>query len=266
MMKPLRIWAVQPDLQWEQPAANRARIQSMIEAQPGQADLIVLPEMFTTGFSMRAKALAEPMEGETVRWMERMADRHQALICGSLIIAEDRRYYNRMVMAAPQEGVLAEYDKRHLFPLAGEHQHYARGESMTWAEYKGWRMAPMICYDLRFPVWSRNTITDSDTLRYDLLLYVANWPAARIQHWEILLRARAIENQAFVIGVNRVGTDGAGLSYPGASVILDPQGQVLAEGGASESVLSAVLDPAQLQSYRKQFPFWQDTDLFEIYP
>jgi predicted amidohydrolase len=218
---------------------------------------VVLPEMFSTGFSMDAAALAEDMDGPTVDWMREEAAAMGCVVTGSLIIRADGRHYNRLVWARP-DGTLAHYDKRHLFRMADEQQHYAAGTRRLNVEIKGWRVCPMICYDLRFPVWSRNR---GD---YDLLLYVANWPARRAHAWSSLLRARSIENLSYVVGVNRIGRDGNGTSYAGDSVALDFLGQAISSEGGGDRVETAVLDMESLRSYRASFPAHLDADEFEL--
>ncbi|MEM7368528.1 MAG: amidohydrolase [Bacteroidota bacterium] len=264
-MKPLHITALQLDLIWENPEANRSQIEHLLMQENRETDLIVLPEMFTTGFTMKASANYEEMEGETEQWMKRLSRKYDALVGGSIIVKEGTDYYNRFLVVGP-EGVIAEYDKRHLFRMSGEHEYYEQGEDWVWFEYKGWKIVPLICYDLRFPVWSRNRIRGDGSLACDLLLYVANWPQKRSHHWETLLRARAIENQCYVVGVNRVGTDGLQIPYTGNSMILDYMGEDLAYNVGDETVLQAELDPGPLNKWRSKFPIWKDADVFELYP
>lgn len=268
-MTPLHITALQLDLVWENPAANRAHIEEfLLQSVPSPSfstDLILLPEMFTTGFTMNAAKNHEEMEGETEQWMMQLARKYDALVGGSIIIREDADYFNRFLLVGP-EGLMAEYDKRHLFRMSGEHEHYEAGGNWTWFEYKGWKIVPMICYDLRFPVWSRNRIRGDGSLACDLLLYVANWPEKRKRHWETLLRARAIENQCYVVGVNRVGVDGFDIPYSGNSMILDYMGDNLAYHEGTEKMLTAQLDPQPMQEWRTKFPIWKDADVFELYP
>lgn len=263
-MKPLRISVVQMDQAWHNPAKNKATIQKLLKSSGQATDVIVLPEMFTTGFTMQPEAWAEAPEGPTQVWMEKLAAQYDALVVGSYIVREDFSYYNRMVMVSP-EGVLGEYDKRHLFTLAEEDAYYEPGQDWVRVQYKGWRILPQICYDLRFPVWSRNR-PEGEGLSYDLLLYVANWPAPRVLHWDTLLRARAIENQSFVVGCNRIGTDGNGLPYVGSSAIISPKGEELAWQRDTATVLQATLDPETLATYRHKYPFWKDGDVFEVIP
>lgn len=253
----LELALIQTELTWQDPAANRAHFQALLEQARG-ADLIVLPEMFSTGFSMDSAALAEPENGPTSQWLLAQAARIQAVICGSLIIqAADGTYRNRLLWARP-DGSLAHYDKRHLFRMAGEHKHYAAGEEQVLLEVKGWQVRPLICYDLRFPVWSRDS---HDT---DLLLYTANWPAARRQHWNRLLPARAIENLCYVAAVNRVGQDGKGHAYSGDSQVLDFQGETLLAAVDADGVFRLSLKAAELAAYRERFPAYRDADEFTL--
>jgi predicted amidohydrolase len=256
-MSALSITIVQADLLWHDAAGNREQFTTAIEGLQEPADLIVLPEMFTTGFSMDAPGLAELMDGESVSWMRDMAAAHDASICGSLIIAENQQFYNRFICASPG-GDLQCYDKRHLFRLANEQNHYAPGTELLTFELKGWRICPLVCYDLRFPVWSRNRDA------YDVLLYVANWPNRRHHAWETLLRARAIENLSYVVGVNRTGSDGNDIPYDGGSSIIDYLGADLANLGDREGSASAALDSEKLTAFRERFAFHKDADDFTI--
>lgn len=257
MSSHLRVTLVQCELAWHDPDANRHRLARHFRGLAGHTDLIMLPEMFSTGFSMDATALAEDMDGPTVGWMREEAAAMGAAITGSLIIRDGGNHYNRLVWARP-DGSLAHYDKRHLFRMAAEHEHFGAGRSRLIVELKGWRVCPMVCYDLRFPVWSRSR---GD---YDLLLYVANWPARRAHAWSALLRARAIENLSYVAGVNRIGKDGNGATYAGDSVALDFLGQALSSEGGGDRVETAVLDMESLRSYRTCFPAHLDADEFEL--
>ncbi len=252
----LNVTLVQQPLAWQDAAANRARFTELLAPLAGRTDLIVLPEMFTTGFSMQATGFAEDMGGPTVDWLRATAARLRAVVTGSVMVADDG-YRNRLLWARP-DGTLAAYDKRHLFRMAREHEHYAPGAERVIVSLHGWRVLPQVCYDLRFPVWSRNR---ND---YDLALYVANWPAARRYAWSTLLRARAIENLSYVIGVNRVGTDGAGLDYAGDSVALDPLGQPLADLGSAPAVTHVTLSAAALADHRRRFPAHLDADDFRL--
>lgn len=253
----LELALIQTTLAWQDPAANRKHFQALLEQAHG-ADLVLLPEMFSTGFSMESAALAEPEDGPTTRWMREQAQAVGAVIGGSLIIqAADGSYRNRFLWAQP-DGCLAHYDKRHLFRMAGEHQHYSAGEQRVIVELKGWRVRPLICYDLRFPVWARNT---GDT---DLLIYTASWPALRRNHWNRLLPARAIENLCYVAGVNRVGEDPNGHAYSGDSQVLDFQGDALLAAGEGDGVFRVRLSSEALNAYRERFPAHLDADTFAL--
>ena len=254
----LRVTLVQADIAWQDPAANRHRLAAHFRGLAGHTDLIVLPEMFSTGFSMDAEALAEPWTGRRSAGCARRPPRWAASITGSLIVARRRAATTTACVWARPDGTLAHYDKRHLFRMAGEHEHYAAGDRRLTVELKGWRVCPLVCYDLRFPVWSRSR---GD---YDLLLYVANWPARRAHAWSALLRARAIENLCYVVGVNRIGRDGNGASYAGDSVALDFLGQPLSSEGGGDRVETAVLDMESLRAYRASFPAHLDADGFEL--
>ena len=256
-MPTLDITIVQADLHWHDAEANRKAFDIAIDAINTRSDLIVLPEMFTTGFSMDAPNLAESMQGVSVDWMRSWANKKNAAVCGSLIISEHGEYFNRFICASPG-GELNVYDKRHLFRLADEHNHYSQGTRTAVFELNGFRICPMICYDLRFPVWSRNR---SD---YDVLLYVANWPSARHNAWATLLRARAIENLSYVAGVNRVGNDGNDLPYIGGSAIIDYLGNDLTDLGDAVGSSTATLDLDQLNKFRNRFAFAADADDFSL--
>jgi omega-amidase len=253
----LRVTLIQADLAWQDPATNRRNLAAHFRGLAGHTDLIVLPEMFTTGFSMAAASLAETMAGATVGWLREEAAAIGCAITGSLIVEEGGQHYNRLVWATP-DGSLAHYDKRHLFRMAREQEHYSSGDRRLVVELKGWRLCPLVCYDLRFPVWSRSR---GD---YDVLLYVANWPSRRRCAWSALLRARAIENVCYVVGVNRVGRDGNGASYSGDSVALDFLGQVLGGDRDGDFVETVVLDRESLATFRRDFPVHLDADDFEL--
>jgi omega-amidase len=253
----LRVTMIQADLAWQDPATNRRNLADHFRGLAGHTDLIVLPEMFTTGFSMEARSLAETMTGATVGWLREEAAAIGCAITGSLIVEDGGQHYNRLVWATP-DGGCAHYDKRHLFRMAREQEHYASGDRRLVVELKGWRVCPLVCYDLRFPVWSRNR---GD---YDVLLYVANWPSRRRSAWSALLRARAIENVCYVVGVNRVGKDGNGASYTGDSVALDFLGQVLGGDRGGDFVETVVLDRESLATFRRDFPVHFDADDFEL--
>jgi len=257
-MKNLRCTTVQLDIAWHQPEANRKKISELLSKHNQASDVIILPEMYTTGFSMEPVALAESMTGDTMRWMAELADQHQAAICGSIIIKESEQYYNRLIWMYPG-GMYHTYDKRHLFKMAGEHEVYTAGEERLVVNYEGWRICPMICYDLRFPVWSRS---DDD---YDILIYVANWPEKRAHHWRTLLKARAIENQAYAIGVNRYGKDGNDHNYVGDTCIASPQtDDFLYHHADSEQVNTYVLSHEDLSTTKSNLPFLIDRDTFKI--
>ncbi|MBL0950088.1 MAG: amidohydrolase [Pseudomonas sp.] len=253
----LELALIQTTLAWHDPAANREHFQLLLEQARG-ADLVILPEMFTTGFSMESAELAEPEDGPSSIWLREQAQRIGAVICGSLIIqAADGSYRNRLLWARP-DGSFAYYDKRHLFRMAGEHKHYSAGDQQVVFDLKGWRVRPLICYDLRFPVWSR------DAGGTDLLLYTANWPGARRQHWNRLLPARAIENLCYVAAVNRVGEDGKGHGYTGDSQVLDFQGEPLLAAGDGDGVFRTTLSSEALAAYRERFPAHLDADAFTM--
>ena len=269
----MHITLLQPDLYWQDPVANRAMLEEYIFALPESTDLIVLPEMFTTGFTMEARAVAEPMNLTTFRWMKQMAAQTGAVVTGSYVVQErDGRYaasptgwnfFNRLVWMQP-DGQFDIYDKRHLFRMAGEDAVYTAGTHRIIKEWKGWRICPLICYDLRFPVWSRNAREQSNEFAYDLLLYVANWPAARRNAWNVLLQARAIENLSYVVGVNRVGKDGNGHPYSGDSAVIDFKGDVLFRLAETEIVHQQTLSLDELQAFRAKFPANLDADRFTL--
>ena len=256
-MSTLNVTIVQADLLWQDAAGNRQNFTSVIEDLLEPTDLIVLPEMFTTGFSMDAPVLAETMDGDSVTWMRDMAASSNAAICGSLIIADNQQYFNRFICVSPA-GDLQCYDKRHLFRLADEQSHYAAGAELLTFDLQGFRICPMVCYDLRFPVWSRNRGL------YDLLLYVANWPERRHHAWATLLRARAIENLCYVAGVNRTGIDGNDIPYSGGSSIIGFLGEDLANLGDHAGTVSVELDLEKLRAFRERFAFHKDADSFAI--
>ena len=255
----MRITLVQSALFWQNAEANRQQFSEKLSGLQGETDLVILPEMFTTGFSMDVAGLAEPMDGPSVQWMKATAAALDAALTGSFICAENDRFYNRLVFCYP-DGRLEFYDKKHLFGLAGEHEYFASHNKKLVLEWKGFRICPLICYDLRFPVWSRNVLSQP----YDLLLYVASWPVRRSHHWRSLLVARAIENQSFVAGVNRVGSDGTGLEYSGDSALIDFSGQQLVQVSGQETLVTSSISLQQLQQYREQLPFLADADPFEL--
>ncbi len=254
-MPDLTLTLIQSELVWERPETNRRRFGERMQPLAGTTDLVVLPEMFTTGFTMNAEPLAETMDGPTLAWMQVLARQLTADVTGSLIIRERGRLYNRLLWVKP-DGQCFIYDKKHLFRMSGEHKVYAAGQALLTVEVNGWQVRPFICYDLRFPLWCRN-----QNLAYDLALFVANWPAARALHWRTLLRARAIENLCYVAGVNRVGTDGNGRNYQGDATIIDPRGALLYHCEEQEDVFTATLSREELTAYREAFPAWKDADI-----
>ncbi|GAB4358957.1 MAG: amidohydrolase [Gammaproteobacteria bacterium] len=256
-MPDLRVTLVQSALHWHDIGANLDRFSTLLGDLRGKSDLVILPEMFTTGFTMEAAQNAETMEGSGVRWLAEQAALLGATITGSLVIEENGAFYNRLVWMRP-DGSFETYDKRHLFRMAEEHHHYTPGDRRLVVELKGWRICPLVCYDLRFPVWSRNRED------YDLLLYVANWPRRRRRHWNALLTARAIENLCYVAGVNRIGKDGNDIEYAGDSTVVSPQGESLAKLTGTECVLTLSLSREALTDYRKRFPAHLDADRFTI--
>jgi len=256
-MQTLTVTIVQSELHWHDARANREHFQSTIAGIDAPGDLIVLPEMFTTGFTMDAASQAETMEGESVAWMRYIAADTGASVCGSVIIEDGGNFFNRFVCASPG-GDLVTYDKRHLFRLADEQEHYRAGTERVTFDINGFRLCPMVCYDLRFPVWTRNR---GD---YDVLLFVANWPSRRQFAWDTLLRARAIENLSYGVGVNRVGTDGNDLPYTGGSSVVDYLGADLANLGASAGTATVQLDRQSLVEFRERFAFHKDADNFTL--
>lgn len=256
-MQDLTATLVQCELAWESPADNRQHIESLIAEERGHTDLIILPEMFTTGFSMNALANAEPPGGDTAQWLQAQATQLGCAVTGSVAVRDGDKVFNRMLFATPDD--LVHYDKRHLFRMAGEHKRYAAGQERVCIEWRGWRILLQVCYDLRFPVFSRNRED------YDLALYVANWPGVRRDHWRSLLKARAIENLACVIGVNRVGEDANGHSYSGDSLVFDAQGRILGDLEDRAEVRRVPLGGEALVTYRERFPGHLDADDFSLH-
>lgn len=257
MQDNLVVSTLQSDIVWENPQKNREILAATISSLAGQTDLIILPEMFTTGFSMETEKLAETMQGPTVAWMAEQAQKTGAVVTGSLIIQERGDYFNRLIWMRP-DGNFSTYDKRHLFTYAEEDKHFTAGDSHLLVEWRGWTICPLICYDLRFPVWSRNNH------HYDLLIYVANFPAARKFHWKSLLVARAIENQVYTIGVNRVGKDGKDIAYHGDTMVINYAGETLQHLAKIPNVSTLELSFGQQQVYRTQYQFLQDADRFSF--
>lgn len=261
-MSSLTLTIIQTDLVFENKTVNLERLKTKIENIEQRTEIVVLPEMFSTGFSMQPELFAETMEGETVKWMKEIAEANKIILTGSIIIEEDGQYFNRLVWMLPN-GQLGYYDKRHLFAYGEEDKHYTGGNKRLIASVKGWKINLLICYDLRFPVWSRQQ-SGVDETEYDLLIYVANWPEKRSHAWKTLLCARAIENQCYVAGVNRVGKDNKNIYHSGNSLVIDPQGQVLYHMADEEDVFTITLQKEDLHKARTQFPFWKDADDFTI--
>jgi omega-amidase len=255
----LRVTLVQQPLAWQDAAANREHFARLLEPLAGKTDLVVLPETFTTGFSMDVERLSEPPGGHSAQWLTDQASRLDAAITGSVITVDGGRYFNRLLWVTPDQQV-RHYDKRHLFRMGAEHAHFTPGRQAWSVDWRGLRVCPLVCYDLRFPVYSRRR----PELDYDLLIYVANWPAPRADAWRALLPARAIENQAYVVGVNRVGTDGMHASYAGDSVALDFRGRALAQAGALPGVITVELVAGPLAAFREKFPAHLDADRFSL--
>jgi omega-amidase len=249
----LRVTLVQSNLLWESPAANCAHFEEQLQHLKDQTDLIILPEMFTTGFSMNTNG-AEIMNGPSLAWMKIMANRLNAMIIGSIKIKENKQYYNRMLAVYPDENFVF-YDKKHLFRMGNEHKFYTAGDKHTNFSYLGWKISLFVCYDLRFPVWSRNK-----HLEYDLAIYSANWPAPRAHAWSTLLRARAIENLAFIAGVNRVGIDGNLLTYQGDSALISFKGEALLDLQNTSSIQTYTISKSDLLDFRTKFPAHLDAD------
>lgn len=264
----LKITTVQIDLAWENKEQNLAKLDTILKGLP-QTDIIVLPEMFTTAFSMKPAIFAEPMSGHTIQWLTEKAKELNAAIVGSFICVEKGQYFNRLIFMQP-DGHYFKYDKRHLFTLAGEDQHYTAGKERITIEWRGWRICPLICYDLRFPVWSRNSksfnldASENKNEYYDVLLYVANWPERRNQAWKSLLLARAIENQSYTVAVNRIGDDGNGVSHSGDTSIIDYSGNILLQYSYTEGVNTTILSKTKLENFRNKFGFLNDQDIFSV--
>ena len=272
-MSKLKVTIIQSKLHWEDRRANLRMFEEKIRSISRPTEIVVLPEMFSTGFSMNPEKLAETMEGKTVEWMKRLAAHKNIILTGSVIIGQpaesgQTEYFNRLIWMLPN-GEYGYYDKRHLFAYAGEDKHYSAGNKRLIASVKGWKINLLVCYDLRFPVWSRQAPPlapgkETTGPEYDLLIYVANWPEKRNRAWKTLLRARAIENQCYVVGVNRVGEDGNGINYSGDSMIFYPDGTKLYHKTHDEEIFTATLDMAELETVREKFPFWKDADRFTI--
>lgn len=264
-MSTLTLTLIQADLRWEDKTANLQHLGDMIGNLKEKTEVVLLPEMFSTGFSMDTVRLGESMVGPTVSWMRKTAAEKKVILAGSFIATANGEHFNRLVWMLPngQQGC---YDKRHLFAYADEDRHYAPGAGRLIASVKGWRINLQVCYDLRFPVWARNSLDETGQPEYDILVYVANWPERRNLAWKTLLQARAIENQCYVIGVNRVGTDGKDIHYSGDSMVVDPLGEILYHHADTEDVHTLTLEKTRLEEVRTRFPFLRDADEFSIAP
>ncbi|MBL4657660.1 MAG: amidohydrolase [Flavobacteriales bacterium] len=256
-MQDLKVAAIQTSLAWESIGDNLRALGNKIEQISNAPDLIILPEMFSTAFSMNSRGLAESMDGKAISWMADQASQSNAVVTGSLIIKEDEKFFNRLIWMRP-DGTHIHYDKRHLFRMMDEDQHFSPGSQRIIVTLNGWKVCPLICYDLRFPVWSRNDAG------YDCLIYVANWPEPRREAWRTLLRARAHENQTYVVGLNRIGKDFNGINFAGDSVIVDPKGAVINELPNEESILEGSLNYSELHDFREKFPMHLDADSFSL--
>lgn len=264
-MSDLKVTLIQTQLHWENIEENLRMFDEKINAIKERTEVVILPEMFSTGFSMQSEKLAQTMDGTAVQWMKKKAAEKNIIITGSLIIEEDGQYFNRLIWMQPN-GVAGTYDKRHLFGYAGEHEHYQPGDHRLIAQVKGWKICLTICYDLRFPVWSRNVITpETGTPAYDILINVANWPERRNIAWKTLIHARAIENQCYAIGVNRVGKDGSDIYHSGDSSLIDPLGEIIYRKAHDEDVFTTTLERARLDEIRKNIPFLKDADKFQVF-
>ena len=267
-MSSLTLSLIQTNLTWEDKAANLQMLEQKIKSISEKTELVILPEMFCTGFSMKPEQFAETMQGESVAWMKKLSAEQRVVLTGSLMIEEDEKYYNRMIWMLPN-GEYGYYDKRHLFAMGDEHNHYTPGSKRVIAQVKGWKINLQVCYDLRFPVWARQSPISSEDeqepgFEYDLLLVVANWPEKRNHAWKTFLQSRAIENQSFAIGVNRVGTDGNNMYHSGDSMVVNPMGEVLYTKAHDEDIFTITLKKSELDEVRTKLPFWKDADPFKI--
>ena len=259
-MQNLEVATIQTTLHWEDPARNLGHFSEKIHSIDKPVDLILLPEMFTSGFTKHPQGVAEPMHGPSMQWMHRHAAERQCVVAGSLVIEDQGRYYNRFVWMRP-DGSCSHYDKKHLFSHAGEDENYVAGHSRVIVELKGWKVMLQVCYDIRFPVFSRNRYHADTGFDYDLLIYTANWPAARSHAWRVLLMARAIENMCYVVGVNRIGTDERDIAYTGDSAAVDSYGETLVgELPGMEHISVFTLPRCPLDSHREKFRVWKDWD------
>lgn len=262
-MQDLKVTLIQTPLYWQSKQANISMLEEKMWEIEEDTDLIVLPEMFNTGFSMEAEKLAEPMNLHTFKWMKQMAAQKKAVVTGSYIVNDNGEYVNRLLWMRP-DGSYLTYDKKHLFRMANEDEHFTAGDKELIVELKGWKIKPLICYDLRFPVWSRNKANEQGEMAYDLIFYVANWPAVRVNAWDSLLQARAIENLSYSLGVNRIEEDGNGIAYNGHSAVYSPKGNALYFADDREEIKTISLSGDDLLDYRKKFPAYLDADRFEI--
>lgn len=264
-MQDLKVTFVQTSLHWENVDENLRHFSEKLDAIKEETDLIVLPEMFTTGFAVERERVAEEHGGKGLQWMQQKSKDKNCVITGSIAVKEGQKLYNRLYWVKP-DGTYQFYNKRHLFKLAGEHKHFTAGEEKLIVELKGWKICPLICYDLRFPVWSRNKWNkETNASNYDVLLYVANWPEVRSYPWKQLLIARAIENQSYLIGVNRIGEDGNKFSHSGDSCIINPRGEVISKTKANEDTVETItLNMLYLEDFRKVFPVGSDADDFSL--
>ncbi len=262
-MQDLKIAFIQTRLYWEDPRANRLHFDRLLDNIQSKPDLIVLPETFNTGFPVDPALLAEKPDGESFRWLQQKANETGAVVCASMLMESGEQFHNSLIWMRP-DGSFRQYNKRHVFRMGGEHERISPGDSHLLTRLNGWNIRPMVCYDLRFPVWCKNTY-ENGHFEYDFMFFVANWPAVRAMPWKQLLIARAIENQAYVLGVNRVGKDGNGIEYAGDSWLVDPKGQVVAAAKPNEeAVIEATLDFDELHGFRKKFNVGMDWDKFEL--
>jgi predicted amidohydrolase len=266
-MSSLTITLIQTNLHWQNRAANLSMFSGKIASVNTKTQIIILPEMFSTGFTMQPEIFAESMDGETINWMKKTASEKRVILTGSIAAKENDNYYNRLIWMLPN-GSFGYYDKRHLFAYAGEDMHYAPGSKRLITCVNSWKINMQVCYDLRFPVWARQQIGGADnnqTPEYDMLVYVANWPERRNHAWKTLLQARAIENQCYVVGVNRVGNDGSNIYHSGDSMVVSPVGEVLYQRAHEEDIFTITLQKDELNETRTRFPFWKDADKFTIH-
>lgn len=258
MASKLNVSCIQTELAWENIDQNLKQFSDKLNQVSEDTELIILPEMFTTGFTMNAQEMAEAMDGKSFCWMKEQSSKHNKIIIGSIIIKEDKKYYNRCISMFPN-GEYYTYDKGHLFRMEKENKDFTKGKSKTIFKYNDWRVCTLICYDLRFPIWSRNRD------EYDLLIYIACWPESRREVWNTLLKARAIENQTYVIGVNRIGNDGEGITYSGDTVVINPKGQIITQANDyKDEIINAELSLDELKQFREKFPVTLDADNFKI--